>query len=89
MLRVLSSLSPNNKIIIRDHDIIEIKFSWKNYYIYFRDSLLLLPSSLRKLAVAFDVEDKGKFPYNFVQLQNLNYEGPVPDKKYFSNLTKI
>ena len=54
-----------------------------------RDSFLLLPSSLSKLATQFNVQEKGIFPYNFVQLNNLNYEGSVPDFKYFSNLTEI
>lgn len=87
LLRILSSLTPSNNIIIRDHDIIEIKFTFRNYSIYFRDSLLLLPSSLRKLAVAFNVEDKGVFPYTFVNEAPLSYKGPVPEFKYFDKIT--
>ena len=48
----------------------------------------MLPSSLRKLARAFNVEDKGIFPYRFVNLLNLDYEGTVPDFKYFEGITE-
>ena len=47
----------------------------------------MLPSSLRKLARAFNVEDKGIFPYRFVNSLNLDYEGTVPDFKYFNKIT--
>ena len=80
---IWAELSDRVSPIINNGKIISIKFKFCNgkYTLHFRDSFLLLPSSLRKLAVAFDVEDKGIFPYNFVQLNNLNYEGSVPDKK--------
>ena len=83
LLNILTELSDRVSPIINNGKIISIKFKFCNgkYTLHFRDSFLLLPSSLAKLAVAFDVEDKGKFPYNFVQLNNLNYEGSVPDKK--------
>ena len=56
--------------------------------LFFRDSFLLLPSSLRKLAINFNVENKGIFPYAFVNNINnpLNYKGVVPDIKYFDSI---
>jgi len=53
--------------------MINLNLSWtsnnenvkKRYSIDFRDSLLLLPISLRKLAKAFDVEFKGFFSFLF------------------------
>jgi DNA polymerase type B, organellar and viral len=68
LLRILSDIE-NTKItpVIKDGKIINLNLSWtsnnenvkKRYSIDFRDSLLLLPISLRKLAKAFDVEFKG------------------------------
>lgn len=58
LLRILSMLSDNIKIIIKNNDIIDILFIFGNKYtLYFRDSLLILPSSLKKLALAFNVEN--------------------------------
>lgn len=64
-------------LLMKDNKFINIKLSWGiykdkkgkvkyNYNINFKDSLLLLPASLRKLAVAFNVEAKGFFPFNFL-----------------------
>nr|QWO71373.1 DNA polymerase [Termitomyces sp. DKA64] len=51
----------------------------------FVDSLNLLNSSLEKLGVDYKVNtSKGIFPYNFVNKNNLNYEGPTPDIKYYN-----
>lgn len=50
-----------------------------------------MPSSLRKLAYSFNVEEKGYFPFRFLNepLVELNYEGAIPDFKYYidSNLS--
>jgi hypothetical protein len=56
------------------------------YQIEFRDSYLILLSSLEKLSKAFKVDNiKTSFPYFFVNKNNLNYEGKVPKFKYFGN----
>lgn len=50
----------------------------------FRDSLFHLTMSLASLAKAFNLEIlKGYFPHVFSTLENLEYSGPIPDKKYF------
>jgi hypothetical protein len=87
LLRILSSFSEKVNIIIREGRILDIKFKFgsNNYTLYFRDSYLLLPSSLRKLAVNFNVENKGLFPYDFVKEQNLDYVGSVPNINYFDD----
>lgn len=55
------------------------------YNVTFKDSYLLLPSSLRKLCFSFSVKSpKGIFPYSFM---DTNYTGKVPDLKYFSKVT--
>ena len=91
LLNVLSHLSDQIEPIIRDNKFIELRFHYGKdelgkykYTLYFRDSLLLLPSSLAKLAKAFDIEDrKGIFPYAFVNNPNipLNYNGPIAEFK--------
>ena len=49
----------------------------------------MLPSSLRKLAKSFYVEEKSIFPYRFVNIDNLynNYIGEVAPFEYFDGLT--
>ena len=98
LLKVLSSFT-NVRInpILRDGNMINIKISYfindksKKPYIYdFRDSYLILPTSLRKLAKAFNVETKkGIFPYKFVNSQDikLDYIGNVPGFEYFDQIT--
>ena len=89
LLNILSSLSDNIKPIIRDNKLLDIKFNYSSYTLYFRDSYLLLPLSLDKLSKSFQVENKNIFPYSFVNDDNvsLNYEGSVPEFKYFNNIS--
>lgn len=57
--------------------------------IHFRDSQQLLINSLKNLAICFGVEtQKSFFPYTFVNENNLNYIGNVPDLKYFDKVSK-
>jgi DNA polymerase type B, organellar and viral len=67
LIKILSQLTDVIiKPLMRDGRIIELKFTFtiasNNFNIYFRDSYLILPSSLRKLATNFNVEAKGAFP---------------------------
>jgi len=91
ILKIISSLTNKIKIIIKDDKIIDlqIKFGDNNYSITFRDSFLILPSSLRKLATSFNVEKKSIFHYailNDTQI-TLYYNGQVPDFKYFNDIS--
>ena len=49
----------------------------------------MLPSSLRKLAKSFNVEDKSIFPYRFVNNNNIfnEYKDVVPSFEYFDDIT--
>jgi len=90
LLSIMSSLTDRLSPLIRDGRIIDLKFNYSdNYTLYFRDSLLLLPSSLRSLAKNFNVENKRIFPYKFVNNKNiaLNYIGKIPDINYFDNIS--
>lgn len=63
-----------------------IRFKVNNRTIIFKDSLLLLPSSLRKLCKAFNVESsKGHFPF---LLFDINSVGPFPFFEEFTDLNK-
>ena len=101
LIKILSDLTDEIKPIIRDNKIIDLKFKFKvdktdsnninrKYTLYFRDSYLLIPSSLRNLAKQFNVEDKTIFPYLFINQENisLSYKGKVPQKQYFDNITE-
>jgi hypothetical protein len=88
LLNILSKLSNNIKPIINDDKLIDIKFKFGKYSLLFRDSYLLLPSSLNELAKSFDVESKNIFPIFFVNDKNvkLDYEGDIPKIESFINL---
>lgn len=59
----------------------------KDSYIIIRDSLLLLPRSLRHLSNTFNVDTKKSyFPYTFVNENTLNYIGDKPLIKYYENI---
>ena len=66
LLKILTELSSRINIIMRESSIIDITLYFAKYHLKFRDSYLMLPSSLRKLAKQFNVDDKGIFPYKFV-----------------------
>lgn len=75
--------------VIQNGRIISIDLNYgenNQYSLQFRDSYLILLGSLNKLCKSFKVETlKSVFPYLFVNENNLNYFGPVPDFKYFDN----
>lgn len=56
----------------------------KTNKIIFKDSYLLLKNSLRQLGNDFKVDRlKGYFPYSFVNENNLNYVGKLPEYIYY------
>lgn len=60
------------------------------YKVEFKDSYLLLLSSLNKLTNGFGVNTlKSVFPFLFVNKNNLNYVSEVPDISYFDNKINI
>jgi len=87
-LAVIGDCSP----IIHKGRIISCKFTLKDSpphmgEITFMDSLLILPSSLRKLCQSFSVEIvKSFFPF---KLTDINYKGSIPDYKYFDGISPI
>ena len=93
LFNILNELSNDIKPIINDGNFINIIFKYNNgkYKLYFRDSFLMLPSSLRKLAKSFYVEEKSIFPYRFVNIDNLyNMRANVgQDRIFIPYLLKI
>lgn len=79
----------NCKIIRKDNKIINFTFI-KNinktlYTLYFRDSFLLLNSSLKELSKAFNTSiSKDFFPVKF---NNINHVGAIPSIDYFNDIT--
>jgi DNA polymerase type B, organellar and viral len=69
------------KLQIKDGD----EESNKHKTVIFKDSYLLLPLSLRKLAKAFNLNIlKSYFPFN---LFNIFYTGPFPDFNYWTDIS--
>ena len=54
----------------------------------FYDSLLLLNSSLNDLSIAFDTTiKKDIFPFKFLDQNNLDYNGSIPNISYFGDIS--
>jgi hypothetical protein len=99
LLKTLANLKDVNvKLIYRDGRIIKVTVQFDKRDIIPKsgskykgslniyDSLLILPTSLEKLGTAFGVESKGFFPLKILNDPkiSLDYEGEVPDLKYFN-----
>lgn len=71
---------------------IEERVAKKTYFpatYSFRDSLKLLPYSLRELAELLKVPtQKGYFPHNFVTLESLFYSGVKPALSYYDSVSQ-
>ena len=88
LLKILANLG-EIKPIIHNDKIISITFRLNDYVLTFKDSQQMLIGSLRSLAKSFGVEtQKSIFPYDFVNENNLNYNGSVPNINYFNNLSR-
>ena len=62
----------------------------KTIKIVFKDSYKILPLSLRALIKAFEITtQKLFFPYKFMTIDNLNYDGKLPDKSFYDNISDL
>ena len=82
----IGSINP----IIHNDKIISIELSWKIgkdvFKLHFKDSYLILLASLKNLSKYFNVKTpKSLFPIFFVNENNFDYIGEVPDIRYFDN----
>jgi hypothetical protein len=80
------TLKPNR----RNGKLINVQFRFGKYSLYFRYSYLLLPSSLRDLAVFFNVSLKGFFPHTFLDNEKnpIDYVGEIPAYYHYFKLSK-
>ena len=88
LIRYLSMLGVCEPIVHKGR-IISCKFRLyeSKYNVTFMDSYLMLPSSLKDLCKSFNnskEDSKSIFPF---LLNNINYQGSVPDYKYFSGIS--
>jgi hypothetical protein len=90
LIKTLASLDDCElKPTLKDGKMINLKLIYPKGIINFRDSLLLLPNSLSKLAKSFNIQDKGIFPYKFVnESVPLDYNSIVPSYLYFDNVSE-
>lgn len=98
MLDTLSKLG-TLKPLTRGGKILQLKLSFNTFdnagksnkkkgNITFYDSYLLLPSGLDALSKSFNIENKKTFfPFSFINDNELNYSGAVPDRKHFPNIS--
>jgi len=88
LLKYLVKLVEVNPIIHKGRIIqLDIKYGGDNQYkLTIKDSLLILLGTLDRLSKAFNVDNpKSIFPFLFVNKDNLNYIGEVPEFKYFGD----
>ena len=88
LIRYLSQLGICEPIIHKGK-IISCKFRLyeSKYNVTFLDSQLMLPSSLKDLCESFNIskeDSKSIFPF---LLNNISYQGSVPEYKYFTNIS--
>lgn len=99
LLNALTSINKDIKIepILRNGNMMNIKIKYGpnlKYNISFRDSYLMMPMSLKKLAKNFNVNHlKTIFPYNFLNDKfnpnlDLDYVGDIPDESFFDDNRK-
>lgn len=78
--------------ITRDSDILSLtvkrKVEGKVRSIKIKDSVAILPNSLRNLGKDYKIEvAKSYFPYNFTKINTLFYIGQTPDIKYYKDIS--
>jgi DNA polymerase elongation subunit (family B) len=84
LLRIIANLDAKVNVLIRDNNLLNISITFEDISIldgedktnkctiHFHDSLLLLPSSLEKLAKNFGVESKGSFDFKKINQATTN-----------------
>lgn len=79
----------NVKPLFKNNDIISLEITTKENKakITMYDRFLILPNSLRSLAIKYNVSEsagqKGLFPYSFVNKDNLDYNGQLPNFNHY------
>jgi hypothetical protein len=71
--------------IIKENSIYAININFNEKNIEFRCSYKLLPLSLKKISVSFNLDNKLPFPYKFVAQKTLYYVGKLPELHFFNS----
>lgn len=96
MIKTLLNEYPNTaKFQFKDGKPLSIKISLPSKKkgdngkkMVFKDSLKLLPMSLKSLIKEYRIKtQKLHFPYRFMTLDKLNYSGLVPNQSYYENIS--
>lgn len=82
MKTALDRYDTEMSVIMRGSKILKLNLLNK---VTFIDSLNFLPMALAKFPTAFGLEDlqKGFYPHLFNTVDNYNYSGPIPARKFF------
>lgn len=91
---ILKSLIINNSLnlspIWKDNTIIYVTIKYGDFKIVLLDSLQLIPDSLENILKSFKCKiEKGKFPYAFVNKNNLFYIGDKPNKTFYNKISEL
>jgi len=100
ILNLLFKNYNNTKVHFKDGKPLSIKVSLttkdnktnknKTNKIVFKDSYKLQPMSIRNLIKAYGItSQKLFFPYRFMTIDKLNYEGKLPDKSFYENISDL
>nr|BAM29335.1 dpoB [Lentinula edodes] len=99
ILNILFKFYTKTKVQFKDGKPLSIKVSittkdnnnknnTKN--LVFKDSYKIQPFSIRNLIKANDITtQKLYFPYLFLRTDNINYEGKLPDKSFYDNISDL
>jgi len=73
----------------KDNAILSLKIKYLNKEIILLDSLQLIPDNLENILISFNSKTlKSKFPYKFVNKNNLYFTGNKPDIKFYKNISE-
>jgi hypothetical protein len=100
ILKILLQNYTNTKVQYKDGKPLSIKVSLttkdnktnknKTKKIVFKDSYKIQPMSLINLIKAYEITtQKLIFPYKMLRIDNLNYDGKLPDKSFYENISDL
>ena len=85
---ILEHLSKNKvkfDIFCNRLSIYNITIKLNDKKIVFKCSYKILPLSLKKIGFLFNIQSKLTYPYKFINKNNINYIGEIPDKSFFND----
>ncbi len=86
---IIEALSGKNikfKVFSKGLDIYSITVFYNDKTLILKCSYKILPLSLLKISTIFNINEKLPFPYKFVNKNNLNYKGEIPEPVFFNSL---